>query len=266
MKVSIIVLLSVICIAFAQYDACTAGSAKGGVDLNKAALSSDATVFGRGFWDLIMNICKPVTTKCKDITGVPALWVFYNDPTNCNRISAQLNNNNDVKVEWIDTTAPEKGAVLKYNNGATFEQDGNNVASRAEIKIECDKEATDQKPSLDTNDVVSGVMVYKLSMKSKFACPDPAINPRGGGGGGAYAGTWPFGAGGIILSILLGFFIIYLIVGMLVMKFKFKATGIEIIPNVHFWKELPFLFKDGCLLIWDGVLRVTKKGKYQQLA
>lgn len=49
------------------------------------------------------------------------------------------------------------------------------------------------------------------------------------------------------------------------MKFKFQATGIEIIPNVYFWKELPFLFKDGILLIWDGIKRITKRGEYQQV-
>jgi len=194
-----VVLVVLFCIAIAQFDGCTVGSSKGGVDLNKAAFSADQTVFGRGFWDLVINFCKPLTTSCKDIKGVPALWVFYNDPTNCNRISKSLTDSADVKTEWLESANPEKGVVLKYNNGAKFDQDGQNVESRVEIKIECDKEATDVKPTLDTNDVVSGVMVYKLSSKSKFACPDPAFQPRGGTPGGPYAGTYPLGAGGIIL-------------------------------------------------------------------
>lgn len=267
-RIFTVVLIScVLVLSMGQFDKCIIGGPKGGVDMNKQAFSQDATVFGRGFWDLMVNICKPLTTKCKEIKDVPALWLFYNDPSNCNRVSSSLTNGNDVEIAWQDAANTEKGVVLKYNNGAKFEQDGTELNSRMEIKLDCDKDApSDVRPSLDSNDVVSGTMVYKLSMKSKFACPDPAISGPRGGGGGAYAGTYPLGAGGIILIILFAFFIIYIIVGMLVMKFKFQATGIEIIPNVHFWKELPFLFKDGILLIWDGILKITKKGKYQQLA
>jgi len=42
-----------------------------------------------------------------------------------------------------------------------------------------------------------------------------------------------------LLGVLAGYFI----VGALVMKFKFQATGTDIIPNKGFWFVLPFLVK-----------------------
>lgn len=56
------------------------------------------------------------------------------------------------------------------------------------------------------------------------------------------------------------------------MKFAFKKQGIEIIPNVAFWKDLPFLVKEyeiflqpnhysGAMLIGDGVKAIVEKVK-----
>ena len=38
-------------------------------------------------------------------------------------------------------------------------------------------------------------------------------------------------------------FIAYLVIGGLVMYFAKGARGIEVIPNITFWKDLPFLLK-----------------------
>lgn len=44
------------------------------------------------------------------------------------------------------------------------------------------------------------------------------------------------------LSVVIAFSI-YLLVGSIV-NYKFKgAKGVEVIPNLSFWKELPFLIK-----------------------
>ena len=47
-----------------------------------------------------------------------------------------------------------------------------------------------------------------------------------------------------MIAFILGF-IVYIIVGVLIKWKKYEATGIDLIPNVDFWKDVPFLFKDG---------------------
>ena len=41
----------------------------------------------------------------------------------------------------------------------------------------------------------------------------------------------------------------YVVVGVLVMKYRKGAQGVELIPNYHFWKDFPFLVKVGCLSV-----------------
>lgn len=50
----------------------------------------------------------------------------------------------------------------------------------------------------------------------------------------------------IIVLALLGF-VIYFILGGLFLYYKRGARGKEVIPNYAFWKDLPFLLKDGLL-------------------
>ena len=38
----------------------------------------------------------------------------------------------------------------------------------------------------------------------------------------------------------------YVVVGVLVMKYRKGAQGVELIPNYHFWKDFPFLVKVSC--------------------
>ena len=35
----------------------------------------------------------------------------------------------------------------------------------------------------------------------------------------------------------------YVVVGVLVKKYRYEAHGMELIPNYHFWKDFPFLLK-----------------------
>jgi len=58
---------------------------------------------------------------------------------------------------------------------------------------------------------------------------------------------------------------LYFIIGIIVCKFALKKTGIEIIPNVYLWKDLPFLIKDGILLPVDIIKQLTKRGQYKEI-
>ncbi|XP_063828861.1 uncharacterized protein LOC135078205 [Ostrinia nubilalis] len=51
--------------------------------------------------------------------------------------------------------------------------------------------------------------------------------------------------GSTLLIIFFSFIIFYLVLGVCTKKFLMGATGIEVIPNLAFWSDLPNLVKDG---------------------
>ncbi|XP_075977185.1 uncharacterized protein LOC142977271 [Anticarsia gemmatalis] len=58
--------------------------------------------------------------------------------------------------------------------------------------------------------------------------------------------------GSTLLIIFFSFLIFYLVLGICTKKFLMGATGIEVIPNLGFWSELPNLVKDGWLFMSNG--------------
>ncbi|VEN36422.1 unnamed protein product [Callosobruchus maculatus] len=58
--------------------------------------------------------------------------------------------------------------------------------------------------------------------------------------------------GSIFLILLLVFLTIYLVGGGLVLYFIRGARGVEVIPNVEFWRNLPSLVKDGLIFLLAG--------------
>jgi len=54
--------------------------------------------------------------------------------------------------------------------------------------------------------------------------------------------------GSVFLIILFSAAVLYLIAGVIVNKFHFQKEGIEIVPNIDFWKEVPGWIVDGVML------------------
>ena len=108
-------------------------------------------------------------------------------------------------------------------------------------------------------------MQQKFEMKHSGLCPgDAPINPGGGGGGGddvagpiglvliflyvtvciVYLNTFSISLYAMFRS--LGALLAYFIIGAVIMKLKFQANGLEVVPNKAFWFALPFLIKVCC--------------------
>jgi hypothetical protein len=101
---------------------------------------------------------------------------------------------------------------------------------------------------------------YAWSIKTACACANGCSGGGGGGGGGG--GDSSISAGSVLLIIGFVGLAVYFIVGTLVMRFRFQAAGVEMIPNVSFWKDLPALIKDG----WNFTLSKTcRRGQYQSM-
>jgi hypothetical protein len=105
------------------------------------------------------------------------------------------------------------------------------------------------------NDRLSIVMVLFEQGRSQvdfsFQSLDPQSNiysftyrvPHNGGPSEAIVD--PGIAGIIIIIVLLCIVVAYFVIGVLVMRFYKGARGVEMIPNLSFWKDFPFLLKDG---------------------
>ncbi|XP_052096026.1 cation-dependent mannose-6-phosphate receptor-like [Mytilus californianus] len=80
--------------------------------------------------------------------------------------------------------------------------------------------------------------IYVLKLTTQHACV------KGGSGG--------LSTGSVILLIFFILLIIYLVGGILFMKFMRGASGIEMVPNLELWKGLPSLIKDGFVFVSKG--------------
>lgn len=147
---------------------CVLNTSDGIIDLRPQQFRIPVTVFGRGFWDLAVNICAPASS-CRNKMA-PAVYHIFNDPSNCHHISSTPSSLNII-LKLKNPSNPKMGVILSYLNGDRFEQEGQMLGSETEFDIECDPDVNDPRPSLEENFIRNGNMVYLLKMRSKFACP-----------------------------------------------------------------------------------------------
>ncbi|CAH0625407.1 unnamed protein product [Chrysodeixis includens] len=58
--------------------------------------------------------------------------------------------------------------------------------------------------------------------------------------------------GSTLLIVFFSLVIFYLVMGVCTKKFLMGATGVEVIPNLGFWSDLPNLVKDGWMFLCNG--------------
>eukprot|EP01013_Petalomonas_cantuscygni_P037210 TRINITY_DN67_c0_g1_i2.p2 TRINITY_DN67_c0_g1~~TRINITY_DN67_c0_g1_i2.p2 ORF type:complete len:241 (-),score=34.18 TRINITY_DN67_c0_g1_i2:970-1692(-) len=79
----------------------------------------------------------------------------------------------------------------------------------------------------------------------------PSTPVPGSGGGGGMSGA---DIGGIIfIFALLGGFLLYFVIGIVVLTFALKREGTERVPQFEFWKEIPLYIRDGSMFIYKSI-------------
>lgn len=129
------------------------------------------------------------------------------------------------------TVGSDTGIELSYDRGE--------FSSKGTLQMFCSPEAgkfSDVK-TLD----LSG---KRMSLKSALVC-------SGGGSGGISPGT--------VFCILLLFLALgYLVGGVLYNKFiKNVDNGLDLLPHLEFWMDLPSMIKEGCMFIYDKFMTIT---------
>ena len=95
------------------------------------------------------------------------------------------------------------------------------------ITFTCDETAEIGTPVLNS---VTGTCTYNLGWKTAYACSKSA--------GGLSAGS-------VICIIFFVSVFLYIAIGMLVKHKRYESRGVDMVPNVDFWREVPSLIKDG---------------------
>ncbi|KAL3831675.1 hypothetical protein ACJMK2_023398 [Sinanodonta woodiana] len=132
-----------------------------------------------------------------------------------------------------------KKLVLYYNS-----QD---IRIPATVDLICDEKA--QVPIFSTDGIQQTGLT--MSITSKCAC----VNSCNKTGSVISAGT-------VLCIIFFSLLLAYLIVGMVFMRFRKNARGLEIVPNVTLWKSIPGLIKDGVMF---SVCRPFRSTNYQKI-
>ncbi len=159
-----------------------------------------------------------------------------------------------LKVELLYKDDPTKGAKLTYNSFKVADYERS-----VEITAKCDPSQT--TPKFEYVDEIYNPSPqsshYKFSITSSNACPNVGPGPKPS----ENLPLGQLGVGGLIIILSLLVLVSYFIIGTIVLKFKFKREGTDIIPNYGFWKSLPGLIVDGPLLFVDLIKRRSQYGE-----
>ncbi|KAG0229298.1 autophagy-related protein 27 [Mortierella sp. GBAus27b] len=111
----------------------------------------------------------------------------------------------------------------------------------AVITFICDMAITDEKvgPALTSYD--KGVA--KFTWKTSHACPKQVENPVSEGGMSGF---------GVFLRVVAIIAAFYLIAGMAYNHYMYGAKGMDMIPNIDFWRDFPYLVTSVVRHVWDA--------------
>ncbi|KJE91000.1 hypothetical protein CAOG_02209 [Capsaspora owczarzaki ATCC 30864] len=97
--------------------------------------------------------------------------------------------------------------------------------------------ATEQKPA-----DLGCLATYTMAFTHACFCPGSTCNYNPGGGGGD-SGSSGLSGGSILLIIFFPTVFAYLVGGMIFKRTRSGASGVEMVPNIDFWREVPGLIK-----------------------
>jgi len=199
-------------------------------DLSKMENSTNGFSFVQSINTYIFGICR-VPAICSLIDPNAASCLVYGTT------SVVMGTLPSIKFAELPKTDPDygNGVLVIYSQGTTCGSVDRNVT----IKVRCDV-----APGLGVviNVAQTGVCAYAGTINSQFACPTAAPSH--------------FDMGWIFVIIVVVVAVIYFAVGVTYKVFAQKVQfGLEAIPNIDFWKDLPSLVKDGCFFVFYKVFR-----------
>ncbi|CAH0400010.1 unnamed protein product [Chilo suppressalis] len=161
-----------------------------------------------------------------------------NMPLSLYRVNSLMTKDNGTKDKYT-----LKETVCNYlgkSDMMLFKEDGRsliyeNLPSNTTVQLSCAQGGVDQLHVTSIEDPAN----IQLTFFSSHSCLTQIEEP-----GRSFGST--------LLIIFFSFVVFYLVLGVCTKKFLMGATGLEVIPNLGFWTELPNLVKDGWAFAING--------------
>jgi hypothetical protein len=170
-----------------------------------------------------INICGDCKERCKE-QETPAFSQIAED---CLIIGTS-----NFEISLTDSANPQNGIFYVYKEGEN--------SNRVTIQMLCDP-TLNKFPEFNFLRIdYDGVKNFIFTLKSSAVCPTPL-----------YGYLWPVGIGGILGLVAFSIFLLYCTGGCFLNFTIFNKRGRDVIPNLYFWKDVPFLIKDGFLFIFE---------------
>jgi len=157
---------------------------------------------------------------------------------------------NQVSWAMFDYSEPVAGVILNYGSKLC------ETSTRSlKINIKCDP---DEIPGYLFEAGIIDLCSFTLEFISASGCP--IADEQSGSNNGGDDGPLKISIGWLLIILAFVLFVLY-IVGGSVYKWKIKKEplGVNIIPNIEFWKELPFLVKDGFIFTGTGIAKLYRR-------
>jgi hypothetical protein len=236
---------------------CYTQTNKGTINLTPLGKRNYYLAQDKQYFNFYVNICTNALHSCNG-ANYPAIFFLYSNPTQC------ISNLGELSQMTIQAQSdPSSGVIVEYKGG----KPEGSKERRTRIKINCDMSTKSTPVDQLTMNYVqktedSSAVYFEFSLNTAYACP--GFGPKIGGS------RRIVGVGGAFLIIIPSLLLIYLLIGSLVMKFKFNATGMDILIHRQYIQEIPKLIFEGFLFIGDLVQLVVSKAKggstYQEVA
>jgi hypothetical protein len=238
---------------------CTLSTPKGKINLNPLARKTFYPAASPEA-EFYVNIC---TNAVKSCDGKDYAAVFFNHNAG-GLCSGSLGTTSQTRLYLLNSVQPDAGIYLEYRGGQRV---GTTVERRTRVRLICDI-STKNTPvtSLSLNFVDIKIeadgFYYEFEMRTAIACPGFVKETS--------SKRRIVGFGGAVLIVAPILFILYMIIGSAILKFKYEKSGTEMIIHYQYLIQIP-------LLIWEGVLltkeiitsqiidRVRKPSSYSEL-
>ena len=144
----------------------------------------------------------------------------------------------------LDKSLPDTGVMVTYDNGFWDDK------ATTYVIIGCDE----IKPAKEVIDFTANADYTEFTIiieSNKYGCPTDGPNIPINIETGLSSGT-VF----IITLLFISFF--YLSIGMIYKSSQLGTSGVESIPNIDFWRNLPSLVLEGCQFFFKYITRQSK--------
>jgi hypothetical protein len=227
---------------------CTFKTSKGVIDMTALSKRPSFTA-SNTYFQFYVAICNNANHACNG-QDYPSSYYLKMNPTSCISSLGQLS---QMKISLIDEQNPNLGAVVEYWGGKTAQ----GVERRTRINVRCDMSTkntpVDQLQLQYVGDNTEAqYQWFQFELTTAYGCP-------GSGGGGSQERRRLVGFGGAVIIVIVCLLLLYLIIGSVVMKFKYQKKGWDILIHREFLVQIPLLIWEGLLFIGEGIKTTINK-------